>query len=162
MADIVDPFTRSRIMAAVRSTDTSPELAIRKALHARGFRYRTNVRDLPGKPDIVLSRYRAAIFVHGCFWHAHDCRLFRIPATRTDFWKAKLGRNKERDKEAGNSLNEAGWRFLTVWECAIRGPERRAFEEVIDNVVYWLEEGKLSAEVRGRVPNTCKQGVSSE
>lgn len=152
VADIVNRNTRSRIMAAVRSSDTSPELAIRKALHARGFRYRTNVRELPGKPDIVLPKYRAAIFVHGCFWHAHDCALFRLPATRRGFWKDKLERNQKRDEEVGNSLNEAGWRFLTVWECAIRGPERRTLVTVIDEVISWLEEGQSSSEVRGDAP----------
>lgn len=154
MTDTVDQLTRSRMMAAVRSRDTSPELAVRKALHARGFRYRTNVRELPGKPDIVLPRYRAAIFVHGCFWHAHDCKLFRLPATRREFWRDKLERNRERDRIAGNSLNEAGWRFLTVWECAIRGSERRALDAVIDDIVCWLEEGPTASEIRGGAPKT--------
>ena len=154
MGDIVDRHTRSRMMASVRSKDTSPEMSIRRALHARGFRYRTNVKDLPGKPDIVLPKYRAAIFVHGCFWHAHDCALFRLPSTRRDFWLKKLRRNRERDEDVGKLLAEAGWRILTVWECAIRGPEKLAFEAVIDKIASWLEKGRASLEIRGEAPPT--------
>ena len=141
-------------MASVRSKDTSPEMSIRRALHVRGFRYRTNVKDLPGKPDIVLPRYRAAIFVHGCFWYAHDCAMFRLPSTRRDFWLKKFRRNRERDEEAGKLLTEAGWRILTVWECAIRGPEKRAFEAVIDEVANWLVKGETPHEIRGNTPLT--------
>lgn len=141
-------------MASVRSKDTSPEMSIRRALHARGFRYRTNVKNLPGKPDIVLPRYRAAIFVHGCFWHAHDCVMFRLPSTRREFWAKKLRRNRERDEHVGKLLAEAGWRLLIVWECAIRGPEKLAFETVIDEIVRWLEQGRVSLEIRGEAPST--------
>ena len=154
MADIVDRLTRSRMMASVRSKDTSPEMSIRRALHAKGFRYRTNVTGLPGKPDIVLPKYRAAIFVHGCFWHAHDCLMFRLPSTRRDFWAKKLQRNRERDEDVRKILAEAGWRLLTVWECAIRGPEKLVFESVVDEIAKWLEEGSASIEIRGEAPST--------
>ena len=110
------------MMAGIRGRNTRPELVIRKALHARGFRYRLHVAGLPGKPDIVLPRFRAVIFVHGCFWHGHDCPLFRLPATRSEFWEAKISRNRERDREVLGALKTTGWRCLTVWECAIRGP----------------------------------------
>ena len=97
MADVVDAATRSRMMAGIRGRDTKIEIAVRKALHARGLRYRTDVRGLPGRPDIVLPRWKAAILVHGCFWHAHDCGLCRIPATRPDFWREKLEGNAARE-----------------------------------------------------------------
>ena len=136
-------------MASIRSRDTNPEIVIRRALHARGFRYRTNVKGMPGKPDIVLSRYRAVIFVHGCFWHAHDCAIFRLPSTRRDFWQEKLRQNRERDEKVWKALAAADWRVLTVWECAIRGPEKLAIEVVIDEIADWLEEGGDSLEIRG-------------
>ena len=136
-------------MAAVRSRDTGPEVAVRKALHGRGFRYRTHVSELPGKPDIVLPRYRAAILVHGCFWHGHDCRLFRLPATRRAFWDAKIRRNRERDADVRKALRVAGWRCLTVWECALRGRERLEFGRLIEEVATWVKSAELAGELRG-------------
>ena len=109
MADVVDAATRSRMMAGIRGRDTKIEIAVRKALHARGLRYRTDVRGLPGRPDIVLPRWKAAILVHGCFWHAHDCGLCRIPATRPDFWREKLEGNAARDRRNEGALCAAGW-----------------------------------------------------
>ena len=108
-------------MRGIRSSNTQPELQVRKALHARGFRYRLNARDLPGRPDIVLPKWRTVIFVHGCFWHAHQgCRYFRIPATRTTFWQQKLAGNAARDTQQIEQLLAMGWRVLVVWECALR------------------------------------------
>ncbi|GER23584.1 very short patch repair endonuclease [Zafaria cholistanensis] len=121
MADKITPEARSRNMAAVRSTNTKIEVAIRRSLHSRGFRYRVNVKQLPGKPDIVLPRYQAVIMVHGCFWHGHDCPLFRWPKTRQEFWEEKIGGNQARDERVVKQLTEAGWRIATVWECALRG-----------------------------------------
>lgn len=138
MVDVLDQQTRSRMMASVRSKDTAPEVVVRKALHRRGFRYRTHVAELPGKPDIVLPRYRAAILVHGCFWHGHDCALFQFPATRREFWDAKISRNRERDKEVREALRSTGWRCLTVWECALRGAEKREFMGLISDVAAWI------------------------
>lgn len=149
MVDNLDQLTRSRVMAAVRSKNTGPELLIRKALHARGFRYRINVAKLPGKPDIVFPKYHAVIFVHGCFWHGHDCGMFRLPETRQDFWREKIRRNRERDRKMQVVLTEAGWRCLTVWECAIRGPEKRDFGKLIDDVVLWLNAGMVTLEIYG-------------
>ena len=149
MTDRVDRATRSRIMASIRGADTGPELAVRKARHARGFRYRVHVNSLPGRPDIVLRRFGAVIFVNGCFWHGHDCSLFRRPASRAAFWEEKLRRNRERDAWVGEALAVAGWRCLTVWECCIRGPERREFEQVVDYIAGWLMGERSQSEIRG-------------
>ncbi|MBI1393667.1 MAG: DNA mismatch endonuclease Vsr [Alphaproteobacteria bacterium] len=113
--------TRSRIMRAVKSSNTGPERALRRALHARGFRFRLNDASLPGAPDIVLPRWRAVIFVHGCFWHRHDCpRGARTPATNVDYWTRKLSRNAERDRENAKALRALGWRVRIVWECELK------------------------------------------
>ena len=121
MADRVDRGTRSRIMAAVRSKDTEPELALRRRLHALGLRYRLHDRRLPGTPDLVFPRFGAVCFVHGCFWHRHlGCTGAGIPDTRQEFWKAKLRGNVERDRRHRQSLLRTGWRVAIVWECALR------------------------------------------
>ncbi len=125
--DIVDAATRSRMMSGIRGKNTKPELTIRRLLHAAGFRFRLQRKDLPGKPDIVLPKYKVVILVHGCFWHMHDgCHYYRLPTTRTEFWKNKLGGNRLRDSRNIALLNEAGWRVLVVWECAVRD-----FDEVV-------------------------------
>lgn len=137
-------------MAGIRSVDTRPELMIRKALHADGMRYRLHVRDLPGRPDIVFPARRAVIFVNGCFWHGHDCHLFRLPSTRTEFWRDKISRNAARDLKACALLREEGWRRLTVWECALRGQKGPGFEAVMTRIIRWLEGRRFTGEVRGR------------
>lgn len=149
MADVVDAATRSRMMAGIRGRDTKIEVAVRKALHARGLRYRTDVRGLPGRPDIVLSRWKAAILVHGCFWHAHDCGLCRIPATRPDFWREKLEGNAARDRRNEDALHAAGWRVAVVWECALRGKGERALMDVADRLAEWVRGDKPMLELRG-------------
>jgi DNA mismatch endonuclease (patch repair protein) len=149
MADIVDAATRSRMMAGIRRRDTRIELAVRRALHARGFRYRLDVRTLPGRPDIVLPRWNAVVLVHGCFWHAHDCGLCRIPATRPEFWREKLDRNAGRDQQNLLDLHGGGWRVATVWECALRGRGQTAIEGVADRLSEWLASGEPSLEIRG-------------
>jgi DNA mismatch endonuclease, patch repair protein len=107
-------------MAAVRSKDTAPELRVRKALHALGYRFRIHRSDLPGKPDVVLPKYRIILFVHGCFWHGHSCsRGKRKPATRADYWEAKVRRNQERDDRNAKELERQGWRVITLWECQL-------------------------------------------
>src|SRR5690606_721863 len=110
MADIVPSDVRSRMMAGIRATNTKPELIVRRALHAGGFRYKLHDRSLPGKPDIVFPRYHAVLFIHGCFWHGHDCHLFRMPTTRPEFWLEKIKRNREVDQRVGEQLSGAGWR----------------------------------------------------
>jgi DNA mismatch endonuclease (patch repair protein) len=112
--DTVSGETRSRMMAAIHGTDTKPERLVRWALFARGFRYRKNCRDLPGRPDIKLTRYRAIIFVHGCFWHGHNCRNFRLPGSNKEFWVAKITRNRERDMHDVTALLGSGWRVCIV------------------------------------------------
>jgi DNA mismatch endonuclease (patch repair protein) len=125
-------------MAAITGKDTKPELIIRKALYAEGFRYRLNVKTLPGRPDIVLRRYRAAVFVHGCFWHGHDCHLFKWPKTRPKFWREKIGANKMRDDRARSELRDLDWRVATVWECALKGKTRLPINDVTAELTDWL------------------------
>jgi DNA mismatch endonuclease, patch repair protein len=121
MTDIVDVVTRSRMMRGIRGKDTKPEILVRKGLFALGFRYRLHDRKLAGKPDLVLPRYRAAVFVQGCFWHGHECHLFKWPKTREDFWKEKIDGNRQRDLVQREKLLDQGWRVATVWECSLRG-----------------------------------------
>jgi DNA mismatch endonuclease (patch repair protein) len=117
-------LSRSEIMRRVPQRDTKPELIVRRALHALGYRFRVHRKDLPGSPDIVLPRYRLCIFVHGCFWHRHDgCRLTTTPATNEDFWRKKFEANMRRDREASDSLRAHGWRVALVWECETRNAE---------------------------------------
>jgi DNA mismatch endonuclease (patch repair protein) len=149
LADVVDPATRSRMMSGIRGKDTKPELMIRKALHARGFRYRLHC-DLPGKPDICLPKYRAVIFVHGCFWHGHGCHLFKWPKTRPEFWQAKIERNCALDLASQEKLFEAGWRIATVWECSLKGRERLRLDDVIDTLANWLDGHLRQVSIRGR------------
>lgn len=137
MADIVDAATRSRMMSGIRSKETSIELAVRRALFANGFRFRLNVKGLPGKPDIVLRKHHAAIFVHGCFWHGHGCQLFKLPATRTDFWRQKIDRNRANDVGALVALLSAGWRVAIVWQCQIEG-EKEAWSALVDALAAWI------------------------
>ena len=147
--DVVDAATRSRMMSGIRGKDTKPELVVRRGLHALGFRYRLHDRRLPGKPDIVLPRWRAAIQINGCFWHGHDCALFRWPGTRQEFWRSKIGRNVERDREVEGVLDRAGWRVLTVWECALKGPARIGADAVINGAADWLRSNVRTGEIRG-------------
>ena len=139
MADIVDSTTRSRMMAGIRSKNTKPEVIVRSLLHRAGFRFRLHAGHLPGKPDIVFARYKAVVLVHGCFWHGHDCPLFKWPATRPEFWKTKIGRNQLNDQRSFALLVEQGWRVAVVWECVLRGKERN-LEEVRRQLADWLPD----------------------
>lgn len=141
MTDVVDSATRSRMMSGIQAKNTSPELLIRKALHARGFRFRIHVKHLPGKPDLVLPKYSAVIFIHGCFWHGHDCRYFKVPKTRREFWLDKIGRNRARDLVQTEASLAAGWRVLVVWECAVRAMKKQKSTLLIDRVSDWLVNG---------------------
>jgi len=138
MADVVTPEVRSRMMAGIRSKDTKPEMLIRKGLHRLGLRFLVHDKRLPGKPDLVFPRWRAAIFVNGCFWHGHDCRLFKLPSTRTEFWRDKIAANKKRDATALRKLDEAGWRVLSIWECEIKGRSAEEIESVLQRCRNWL------------------------
>jgi DNA mismatch endonuclease, patch repair protein len=119
--DVFSPEKRSSIMRAVKSKDTKPEIAVRKALFALGYRYRLNVKNLPGKPDLVFTKHRTVIFVHGCFWHGHSCkRGRRVPKTNTAYWTNKIAGNKVRDKKNTAALQALGWRVIRIWECEVK------------------------------------------
>ncbi len=149
MTDIVSTTVRSRMMSNIRAKDTKPELIIRKGLHAAGFRYKLHDRRLSGKPDMVFPKWQAVVFVHGCFWHEHDCHLFRLPATRTEFWQDKITGNKKRDQKAVETLEKSGWRIGTVWECALKGKTRLPLVDVIGALTGWLRGSGSQFEVRG-------------
>lgn len=132
MADVVDRATRSRMMSGIKGRNTQPELAVRRALHVAGFRYRLHAGDLPGRPDIVLPKHRAVVLVHGCFWHRHPgCRFTTTPATRAEFWAEKFARNVERDAQTRQALQAAGWRIATLWECSVRQSDQLRMESLI-------------------------------
>lgn len=137
------------MMAGIRSKDTQPELAIRKALHALGFRYRIHDKRLPGKPDMAFPRYMAVIEINGCFWHRHNCHLFKWPSTRKEFWQKKISGNRERDIRNHETLKIQGWRIMTVWECALKGRTRRSLEDVVNKTAKWLVSGKSDMEIEG-------------
>lgn len=149
MADIVSAEVRSRMMAGIRGSNTKPELVLRKGLHAKGFRFRLHDRKLPGKPDIVFPKFKAVVFAHGCFWHGHDCHLFKWPSTREEFWRAKIERNREVDSRNEAALDAAGWRQGVVWECAIKGRTRLPLEDVISGCAEWLRSDRQGIEIRG-------------
>ena len=144
MADVHTPEIRSKNMRAVRSGNTRPELIVRKGLHAAGFRFRLHGAALRGKPDIVLPKYRTVIFVHGCFWHQHDCRYFKVPRTRPEFWIAKIGANRERDRRDTATLTASGWHVIVIWECAVRAGSAGA-ADTIRRTSLRLAENKATA-----------------
>ena len=152
MTDVLTPAQRQLNMSRIRGRDTRPELLLRRGLHARGLRFRLHRRDLPGCPDLVFPRFRVVIFVHGCFWHGHDCPMFKLPATRTDFWRSKIAGNTERDRCAQAALIRENWRVLVIWECALRGPRRRPLEAVLDQIVRWFRNKEPAGilELEGR------------
>lgn len=149
MTDVVDSRTRSKMMSGIRGKDTQPELLVRKALFRRGFRYRLHDRNLPGCPDLVFPKYRAVIFVNGCFWHQHYCHLFRWPKTRREFWEVKLKRNAAADLRAFGRLMKDGWRIMVIWECALKGRTKRPFDEVIQQATTWLRFGERYIDMGG-------------
>lgn len=138
MADVHSMEQRSANMRAIRHKDTTPEIQIRRMLFAQGFRFRLHVKTLPGSPDLVLPKHRVAVFVHGCFWHGHCCHLFKVPATRTEFWLAKIQANRDRDYRDENKLLASGWRVLTIWECALKGKLKRSPSDVASQAGAWI------------------------
>src|ERR1700710_1623924 len=120
MADVVSKDVRSRMMSGIRGKHTKPEMLVRRGLHGKGFRYLLHDKRLPGKPDLVFPKHRAVIFVNGCFWHGHDCHLFKWPKSRKGFWRKKIERNHEVDKHALIAIKAAGWRYCVIWECALK------------------------------------------
>ena len=138
MADVHSIETRSYNMSRIRSKDTKPEMLVRKFLHKNGFRYRLHVKDLPGKPDIVLPKYKTVIFVHGCFWHGHEgCKYYVVPKTRTEWWLDKIEKNRNNDSKAEGNLLSKGWHIVTLWECDIKHKDK-----------YTLWSGNLLKELR--------------
>ena len=134
-------------MAGIRGKNTKPELRIRRGLHARGLRFRLHCPDIPGNPDLCFRSRKAVIFIHGCFWHAHGCHLFKWPQTRADFWKEKITGNQLRDRTTLARLHDGGWRVLTIWECALKGARKRDLDEVLATTDSWIREGQGDLEV---------------
>lgn len=136
MSDTLTPIQRHAVMAAIKGKDTKPEMIVRRFLWSCGYRYRLNHPRLPGKPDIVLRKYRTCIFVNGCFWHGHeDCKYFVMPKSNTEFWEKKIERNKRRDRQTLERLSQMGWNSITVWECELK-PKRR--EQTLESLAYTL------------------------
>jgi len=140
---------RSKNMAAVKAANTQPEIFIRKLLHAQGFRYSLHNKKLPGKPDITLKKYKAVVFVDGCFWHGHDCPRFSWPKTRTEFWHKKISGNIERDRKNHIALLEAGWRVGRVWECAIKGKSKLDPQIIQTHLKNWLHSNLSELNIEG-------------
>ena len=132
MVDVHSPKVRSKNMRAIKSKDTTPELLVRRHLYQRGFRYRLHRRDLPGRPDITLTKYQAVIFVNGCFWHGHDCKFFKLPKTNTPFWNEKITATRERDKKNITLLRSVNWRIFIIWECELRGVDKSKIAKKMD------------------------------
>ena len=165
MADTVDKETRSRMMSSVRSKNTKLELEVRRRLFALGFRYRVHGKDLPGTPDMVFPKYRAVLFVHGCFWHYHGCHLSALPNTRRSWWKKKLEGNRKRDSEVVSELKYLGWRILVIWECGFRKPKldrAEALDRIAERAGSFLKSERKLLEIprvsRGRKINKSGKG----
>lgn len=142
MTDVHSHETRSYNMSRIKAKDTKPELLVRKYLFSKGFRYKVNVKNLPGKPDIFLPKYKTVIFIHGCFWHGHEgCRYFVIPKTRTEWWTEKIRKNKERDQTKHFALRQTGWNVMTVWECQLKPATREA---TLEGIVLLLQKVYLN------------------
>ena len=139
MVDIVNSKTRSRMMSGIGTANTKPEITVRKLLFAQGFRYRLHRKDLPGKPDLVLPKYEVAVFVHGCFWHCHECHLFKWPKSNATFWRKKILGNRQRDARNVKELRALGWDVMTVWECAVRNRSAIQLESLGAKMARWIE-----------------------
>ena len=147
MADVHDKATRSKNMRAIATRDTAIEKRLASLLERLGLTFRVQDAALPGRPDFVLDEYRAVIFTHGCFWHHHDCYLFKVPATRTEFWLEKIGKNVVRDNRDSALLREQGWRVLIVWECALRGRLKLTDDALAERLEEWICGGGDAAQI---------------
>lgn len=143
-------------MSGIQGKNTRPELIVRKALFARGYRYRLHSRHLPGKPDLVFPKYRAVVLIHGCFWHLHDCHLFKWPSTRPEFWKNKLQGNRERDARKQEEIADLGWRILIIWECTLKGKTKLDLDIIINRVENFLKSDSLFEEITGKKQDSCQ------
>lgn len=150
--DVLTPEQRTLNMRMIKGRDTKPEILIRKALHRAGMRYKLHVASIPGRPDIVFPRYRAIVQVNGCFWHGHDCPLFRLPSTRREFWEAKINGNRVRDQATQAAQQEANWRAFVVWECSLKGPGKRPFAEVIAACIEFIRGTERTGEIKFALP----------
>ncbi len=148
--DIVSSAKRKEMMSGIRGKNTRPELLVRSSLHRMGFRYRLHAKELSGKPDLVFAQHRAVIFVNGCFWHGHQCNLFKWPKTRPVFWRAKITGNTERDRRNHSQLEADGWRIGIVWECALKGARRQNSDEVFHEIARWLKSSIRRVELTER------------
>ena len=161
MTDIFSTEKRSDIMSKIRSKNTKPEVKLRKALFARGFRYRTNDKRLPGTPDIVLRKYGTVIFVNGCFWHHHpDCKIATMPKTNTEFWQSKIKRNRQRDLENYWKLGELGWEVIVVWECELN--HAHAAEAVADKIAERLHRKLSPTPISYDIPEESEIRIAAE
>ena len=147
MADVHDKATRSKNMRAIATRDTAIEKRLASVLAEQGVTFRVQDATLPGRPDFVVDDYRCVIFTHGCFWHHHNCYLFKVPATRTAFWLEKIGKNVQRDARDCEKLQALGWRVLIVWECALRGREKLDDEALSERVIEWICGGGDTAQI---------------
>ena len=147
MTDVHTPEVRSRNMAAIHAKDTEPEIRFRKALHGLGFRYRLHPAKIPGHPDLALPKHGVVVFVHGCFWHGHQCASFRWPRTRREFWTTKIRRNRQRDAIVRKAVLAAGWRHLTVWECAFRTGGEMSLSRTASKAARWIRGRSRSGEI---------------
>jgi DNA mismatch endonuclease (patch repair protein) len=151
VTDVHDKATRSRNMAAIRSRGSKAEMTVRRGLHGVGLRFRLHCRNLPGTPDLVFPKHKAVVFVHGCFFHRHDCHFFKWPTANAEFWKRKIERNVKNDGAALAELRTDGWRVAVVWECALNGRHRLDRQEVIRSLATWIRSDRVSLDVRGTV-----------
>ena len=144
MTDTVSSAKRSEMMAGIKGKDTRPEIFLRRILHREGLRFRLHRKDLPGKPDIVLPRYKTAIFVNGCFWHGHEnCKHFRLPKSRTEFWEAKIRSNVERDERTWGQLYEAGWNVIVIWECSLPPKSKKFIQNEFSALIEKIKSNIL-------------------
>lgn len=156
MIDVVDPEKRSLMMSGIRNKHTKPERFVRSMLHAAGFRYRLHRRDMPGSPDLILPKHKAAILVHGCFWHMHaNCRFATTPSSNRDFWQKKLAGNCARDQRQIEALTALGWRVMIVWECATRTGELRS--NLLTDMTDWLLSDSPLAQIPAQAPTRSNQ-----
>ena len=138
MVDVVSPAKRSEMMSGIKGKNTKPEIIVRGALFKRGFRYLLHYKGLPGKPDLVFPKYKTVVFVNGCFWHGHDCHLFKWPKSNPEFWKKKITGNQKRDRKNEKLLTDQGWRVNTIWECALKGKSSNDINSEIDKLAKCL------------------------
>ena len=149
MVDVVDKVTRSRMMSGIRGKNTKPEILIRKSLFREGFRYRLHISKFPGKPDIYFPKYRAVIFIHGCFWHCHECHLFKWPTSNCEFWKKKITGNRKVDHINEENLKERGLRQAIVWECALKGRTKIPLPQLIKKLTNWIRGNRSKIVIAG-------------